>query len=309
LRGEGRGFIRHLVPATIETAAQLQSGRIVAAFSRRYLVENAGGQTVPCMPRGRKVDYACGDRVTYLMSGADQGVIEAADPRSTLFIRSDRYRTKLIAANVTQVVMLVATEPSFSLEFVDRALTAARIQRIPAFVAFNKTDLPGAVEALARLAAYRALNYPVIEFAAKRDIAPLAQRLDGQVNLLLGQSGMGKSTLVNRLVPGAQAATREISQALDSGKHTTTHARLFHIDAATDLIDCPGMQEFGLAHLSFRELEYGFVEIDALLGQCRFANCRHDKEPDCAVRAGVAGGRIAASRYASFRRIATEVQD
>jgi ribosome biogenesis GTPase len=278
-------------------------------FSRRYLVEGAGEQTIPCMPRGRKAAYACGDRVAYEMSGADQGVIDAAEPRSNLFLRSDRYRTKLIAANVTQVVMLVAAEPGFSLEFVDRALAAARIQNIPALVAFNKTDLPGADTALARLAPYRHLDYPVIAFAAKRDAAPLTQRLSGQVNLLLGQSGMGKSTLVNRLVPEAQAATREISQALDSGKHTTTHARLFHIDGATDLIDCPGMQEFGLAHLSFRELEYGFTEIDALLGKCRFANCRHDKEPNCAVRTALAEGRIAESRYASFRRIATEVQD
>jgi ribosome biogenesis GTPase len=261
------------------------------------------------MPRGRKAAYACGDRVAFIMSGADQGVIEAADPRSTLFQRSDRYRTKLIAANVTQVVMLVAAEPGFSLEFVDRALAAARIQNIPALVACNKMDLPTAEEALARLAPYRELDYPVIAFAAKRDTAPLAQRFNGQVNLLLGQSGMGKSTLVNRLVPEAQAATREISQALDSGKHTTTHARLFHIGGDTDLIDCPGMQEFGLAHLSFRELEHGFTEIDALLGQCRFANCRHDKEPDCAVRTAVADGKIAASRYASFRRIATEVRD
>jgi ribosome biogenesis GTPase len=261
------------------------------------------------MPRGRKVAYACGDRVAFSMSGADQGMIEAADPRSTLFMRSDRYRTKLIAANVTQLVVLVAAEPSFSLEFVDRALCAARIQSLPALVACNKTDLPTADAALARLAPYRELDYPVIAFAAKRDTAPLVQHLTGNVNLLLGQSGMGKSTLVNRLAPEAHAATREISQALDSGKHTTTHARLYHIGEDTDLIDCPGMQEFGLAHLSFRELEHGFAEIDALLGQCRFANCRHDKEPNCAVLAAVAGGRIAASRYASFRRIASEVQD
>jgi ribosome biogenesis GTPase / thiamine phosphate phosphatase len=272
-------------------------------------VENSEGAEIACLPRGRKTAYACADRVAYSMESADQGLIEAADPRSTLFVRSDRYRTKLIAANVSQLVMLVAAEPGFSLEFVDRALVAARNQRIPALIAFNKTDLPTAGAALAMLAPYRELGYPVIAFAAKRDCTSLSVQLSGKVNLLLGQSGMGKSTLVNRLAPGAQAATREISLALDSGKHTTTHARLYHIDGNTDLIDCPGMQEFGLAHLPFRELEYGFAEFDPLLGHCRFANCRHLKEPDCAIRNALAAEKINAGRYASFVSISAEFRD
>ncbi len=263
---------------------------------------------MPCMPRGRKLAYACGDRVSYEMTGTDQGLIDDAEARSSLFTRSDAYRTKLIAANVTQVVMLVAAEPGFSLEFVDRALVAARNQRVPALIVFNKTDLPGAAQGLARLQAYRDIGYAVIPLAVKQDAAAILPHLQGQVSLLLGQSGMGKSTLVNRLAPEALAATREISTALDSGKHTTTHARLYHIDASTDLIDCPGMQEFGLAHIPFRELEYGFAEFDGLLGHCRFSNCRHLNEPDCAIRGALAAGKIAAQRYASFRAIAAEVQ-
>ncbi len=270
-------------------------------------MENADGAQIACLPQGRNTAYACGDRVAYSMRSADQGLIEAADPRSTLLVRSNRYRTKLIAANVTQLVMLVAAEPSFSLEFIDRALVAARNQRIPSLIGFNKTDLPTAAAALARLDWYRKLGLGAIAFAAKQDCAPLARHLAGNVNLLLGQSGMGKSTLVNRLVPQAQAATREISLALDSGKHTTTHARLYHIDSSTDLIDCPGMQEFGLAHLPMREVEYGFAEFGDLLGHCRFANCRHIKEPDCAIRSAVDSGKIAATRYASFLSIAAEI--
>jgi ribosome biogenesis GTPase len=297
-------------PPTIDKGAKLEAGRIVAVFSRRYLVEGAGGMLVACMPRGRNNAYACGDRVAFSMSGADQGLIDAADPRSSLFLRSDRYRTKFIAANVTQLLVLVAVEPSFSVEFVDRALVAAKSQRIPALIACNKIDLqPQASAALAALRPYIEIGYPVIEFAAKRDCAPLRRHLQGHVTLLLGQSGMGKSTLVNRLAPAANAATREISTALDSGKHTTTHARLYHLDQETDLIDCPGMQEFGLAHLPFRELEHGFTEFDSLLGRCRFANCRHRDEPDCAIRKALAGGRIAAQRYASFRRIAEEATE
>jgi ribosome biogenesis GTPase len=285
-------------------------------FSRRYLVEGSDGTTMPCMPRGRKLAYACGDRVIYELTGSDQGLINEAEPRSNVFTRSDAYRTKLIAANVSQVVMLVAAEPSFSLEFVDRALVAARNQRVPAVIVFNKTDLPNAAEGLAKLQAYRDIGYAVIPLAVKQDAAALLPHLQGQVSLLLGQSGMGKSTLVNRFAPEALAATREISTALDSGKHTTTHARLYHIrthirtdiDAATDLIDCPGMQEFGLAHIPFRELEYGFPEFDDLLGHCRFSNCRHLNEPDCAIRVALAAGKIAPQRYASFRAIAAEVQ-
>jgi ribosome biogenesis GTPase / thiamine phosphate phosphatase len=272
-------------------------------------VERIDGSVAACLPQGRKIAYACGDRVGFDMTSADQGVIKSAGPRSTLFTRSDAYRTKLIAANATQVVMLVAAEPGFSLEFVDRALVAARNQRVPALIAFNKTDLPSAASALARLEPYRKIGYPVIPLSVKRDCAPLLPHLEGQVSLLLGQSGMGKSTLVNRLAPEANAATREISQALDSGKHTTTHARLYHIDAASDLIDCPGMQEFGLAHISFRELEYGFAEFEPLLGHCRFANCRHSNEPDCAIRKALATGTVSPQRYASFRAIAAEVKN
>jgi ribosome biogenesis GTPase / thiamine phosphate phosphatase len=272
-------------------------------------VEGGDGRAVACLPRGRKLAYACGDAVGYEMTGADQGLIETAEARSTLFIRSDAYRTKLIAANVTQVVILVAAEPGFSLEFVDRALVAARNQRVPTLIVFNKTDLPSAASALARLQPYRDIGYPVIALSLKGDYSELLPHLLGQVSLLLGQSGMGKSTLVNRLAPEATAATREISQALDSGKHTTTHARLYHIDADSDLIDCPGMQEFGLAHLPFRELEYGFAEFEPLLGHCRFANCRHLNEPDCAIRSALAEGKINQQRYASFRAIAAEVKN
>ena len=298
-----------IAPA-IETGNKLRTGRIVAVFSRRYLVEGNDGVLLACMPKGRKLAYACGDRVAYSLSGSDQGLIESVDPRSTLFVRSDSYRTKLIAANVTQLVMLVAAEPSFSLEFIDRAMVAARSQRIPALIAFNKSDLAAqAVAAFASLACYRAIGYRVIALAAKHDCTPLLSHLRGKVSLLLGQSGMGKSTLVNALAADANAATREISSALDSGKHTTTHARLYHIDENSDLIDCPGMQEFGLCHLPFRELEHGFAEFDSLLGNCRFSNCRHLNEPDCAIRAALAAGRMTAQRYASFRAIAAEVRE
>lgn len=289
-------------PTAIDKGAKLESGRIVAVFSRRYLVERGGGTLIPCMPRGRSNAYACGDRVSFAMSGADQGLIDAAVPRSSLFVRSDHYRTKLIAANVTQILVLVAAEPSFSLEFVDRALVAAKSQRIPALIACNKIDLlPQASAALAALQPYRAIGYPVIEFAAKRDCAPLRPHLQGQVTLLLGQSGMGKSTLVNALIPDAGIRVGEVSAALATGRHTTTSTTLYPlpaIDADAWIVDSPGMKAFGLSHLDPSDIAEAFVELRPLLGTCRFRDCRHDAEPDCAIQAAVRAGRVAPHRVA-----------
>ncbi len=147
----------------------------------------------------------------------------------------------------------------------------------------------------------------MIELSARQDVGALLPWLAGQVSVLVGQSGMGKSTLVNALIPDAAAATREISTALDSGKHTTTHARLYPLSdkpGAGALIDSPGLQEFGLAHLTRGEIELGFAEFQGHLGQCRFRDCRHANEPDCALKAAVARGEIAAQRLAHFVTIA-----
>jgi ribosome biogenesis GTPase len=178
-------------------------------------------------------------------------------------------------------------------------------------IVLNKVDraerLPAARAQLAPYVALSAnMELPVVELCARDDVAPLVPWLLGQVSVLVGQSGMGKSTITNALVPGAAAATREISTALDSGKHTTTHARLYRvpgIDHATALIDSPGLQEFGLAHLSFGEIEHGFPEFRTLVEHCRFRDCRHRDEPDCAIKQAVADGRIDPRRYANFLAI------
>ena len=172
----------------------------------------------------------------------------------------------------------------------------------------NKCDLADHIEeARALLAPLRAIGYPILELSARSDVGELARHLPGEVSLLVGQSGMGKSTLTNALIPEANAPTREISEWLDSGKHTTTHATLYHLDADSALIDSPGLQEFGLGHLSAGEIEHAFLELRPLLGKCRFRNCRHDREPDCAVRAAVEAGQIDPRRYAAFRALCAEI--
>jgi ribosome biogenesis GTPase len=280
-------------------------GRVVAAHGRQYVVELADGTRLPCFPRGKKSEIACGDRVDLQRTSDDQGVIEAILPRTSLLYRSNEIKQKLIAANVDQIVIVVATEPGFSDELVTRALLAAESEEIEPLIVLNKCDLADKLPAArAQLAVFAGLGYRVLELSALAHAEDLRPALHGHTSVLVGQSGMGKSKLVNALVPEARAATREISAALDSGKHTTTHATLYHLDADSQLIDSPGLQEFGLGHLDRQEIEHAFREFRPYLGQCRFRDCRHDREPDCALVAAVAAGQIDARRFALYQRIA-----
>jgi ribosome biogenesis GTPase len=279
-------------------------GLVAAAYGRHYAVElTGGGETLHCTTRGKRGNLACGDRVAVLRTAPDQGVIEAVDPRSTVFFRSDAWRQKLIAANVTQVVVVVAPWPVFSEDLLTRCLVAAEDAGARSLVVLNKIDLPEAPAALDRLTLYPGLGYEVLPIAAKREVAPLAERLEGHTSVLVGESGMGKSTIVNRLVPAARRATAEVSRSLATGKHTTTHTRLYHLDAQTHIVDAPGIQAFGLRHIGPTALARAFPEFKPWLGQCRFADCRHLREPDCAIGRAAADGMIAERRLQAYQRL------
>ncbi len=283
------------------------TGTIIAAHGRQYRVELADGESLLCFPRGKKSEVACGDQVTIERSGDTQGVIVSVEPRKTLLYRSNNFKQKLIAANVTQILIVVATEPSFSDELITRCLVAAESQDMKALIVLNKCDLAERVaSALATLAPFEKLGYPLLRLSAHADVEALRPCLSGHTSVLVGQSGMGKSTLTNALIPGTNAPTREISAALDSGKHTTTHATHYRLDKESALIDSPGLQEFGLIHLTPEAIEHGFPEFRPLLGQCRFRNCRHDREPDCAVHAAVQRVDISARRFSVFRSLINE---
>ncbi|MFN7085852.1 MAG: ribosome small subunit-dependent GTPase A [Burkholderiales bacterium] len=283
-------------------------GRVVASFGRRYLVELADAAVLDCVTRGKRVDVACGDFVMARPSSPGEGVIEEIAPRASLLYRSDAHREKLIAANVTQIVIVAAALPAFHESLINRCLAAAEHGGMAALIVLNKSDLAQAAAALERLQLYRRLGYEVLALAAKHDIAPLRARLEHHTSVLVGQSGVGKSTIVNRLLPQAAARVGELSAARGSGRHTTTHARLYHLDATSHVIDSPGMQEFGLHHLSVAELAHAFVEFRPLLGRCRFRDCRHLREPDCAIAAACAAGEISARRLASYRELASEIE-
>jgi len=286
------------------------TGIVIAAHGRHYLVE-AGGIKRNCVTRGKKSDVAVGDRVHVKATSADQGVIEAIVPRQTLLYRSDQYRAKLLAANVTQLLVVAATEPGFSDDLISRALVAADAAGIAARIVLNKTDIAAALPAARRrLALYAALGYPLHEVSARAEPeatrAALAPLLAGQTTILIGQSGMGKSSLVNLLVPDADIAVREISAALDTGKHTTTFTRLYALPDGGAVIDSPGFQEFGLYQLSEGMLERAFRDFAPYLGHCRFYNCRHLNEPGCAVLDAVAAGRITPARQALYAQLVHE---
>ncbi|HMM54956.1 MAG TPA: ribosome small subunit-dependent GTPase A [Candidatus Desulfobacillus sp.] len=284
-------------------------GVVVADFGRHYEVELADGSILPSRPRGRRSQIACGDRVALALAADSQGVIERVKPRRSLLYRSDGRRQKLIAANASQAVIVVAAEPSFSDELVSRCLVAAEQQGMRALIVLNKIDLEDKLEAArARLAPFRDLGYAVVELCALEGAAALRPALAGQCSVLVGQSGMGKSSLINALLPAAGATVREISMRLDSGKHTTTHSRLYQLGDGVSLIDSPGLQSFGLAHLSRAEIEQAFREFQPHLGGCRFRDCRHDREPDCAVRDAVAAGGIAARRLEHFHALCAAVK-
>jgi ribosome biogenesis GTPase / thiamine phosphate phosphatase len=286
----------------------LLSGEILAVHGRHYIVELASGELITCFPRGKRSLAACGDRVAVVRTAADQGVIEAVDPRRSLLYRSDQHRQKLIAANVTQMVIVLATVPSFYEELLNRCLVAAAREGIAALIVMNKLDLATAQDTgLEVLELYRNLGYSVLALSAKTDVSPLRSSLSGHLSVLVGQSGMGKSTIVNGIFPQAAARVGDVSFALDSGRHTTTHSRLYRLDERSALIDSPGLQEFGLAHLTIDEVAAGYPEFRPYLGHCRFSNCRHCDEPDCAIASAAGRADISPRRLELYRRIAREL--
>ena len=285
------------------TQESLNTGLVVATHGRHCVVELDDGTRIICHPRGKKSQSVVGDRVKW-QAAADEGTIENVQERRNLFYRRDEVRTKSFAANLDQVLILLAAEPEFSETQLSRALIAAEAEHIKPLIVLNKSDLSEPfMLAWQRLSAYRHMGYTVLPLQLKQgedlnlSLQHLQAEMSGKTTLILGPSGAGKSTLVNALVPHARALTGEISQALNSGKHTTTSTSLYWVGerpgsvglggAGTAIIDSPGFQEFGLQHIPQNQLASCMPDLKQHVSSCKFYNCTHLHEPGCGVLAAL----------------------
>jgi ribosome biogenesis GTPase len=296
----------------VTTEAQPEA-LVLVSYGSEGVVLLADGERKRCKFRRRVGRPFCGDRV--LVGRADDAalVAEAILPRKNNFVRADeRQRQHVIAANLDQVLIVVATRPLPSRDLMERYLLAVHSLGIEPVIIYNKTDLKIAAgetaagaSVLAHMSDYEALGYTVVRTSCKTEpgISGLRSLLKNRTSILVGQSGVGKSSLINQVLPNMQIQTGELSTSTGKGTHTTTSTILYQLTDGGYLIDSPGVWEYGIWKLDNNELAAGFLEFDPWLGQCRFNNCVHATEPDCAIKKAVTDGQIREWRYQSYLRL------
>jgi ribosome biogenesis GTPase len=292
-----------------------REGLIVAHYGTQVAVESAPGQSQRCHIRANLEGLVTGDRVVWC-EGDPMGVVVAQLERDSVLSRPDPYgKLKPVAANIDQILLVIAPFPEPHANLVDRYLVAAETVDIEPVILLNKTDLlqgdtdlQAAMDDL--LAIYPTLGYRVLRTSIKDDsLQNLHDALSEHTSIFVGQSGVGKSSLVNVLLPEADMRVGALSENTQKGTHTTTTAQLFHLECGGTLIDSPGIREFGLWHMNRQQVEWGFREFRALLGSCKFRDCQHEQEPGCAVLAAVESGTISERRLASYRYIVTTLDE
>jgi ribosome biogenesis GTPase len=287
------------------------AARVIESFGRRVTVATADGATLPAELFGKRLTCVCGDEVTIRppsRSSGDVAKVVTVAPRRSTFARTDgRGRTEPLAANLSLLAVIVAPEPVPDPYIADRYLAGAALAGITAIVVVNKSELSSAAAAEFQtyLSEYETAGYEVLRLSAlsSDSVAPLKARLDGTVAMLVGQSGMGKSTLTNALAPESLRPTRTISESTGEGRHTTVSTALFRIPGSGELIDSPGVRDYAPPPVEDSQVQVGWPEILALAPQCRFNNCLHLREPGCAVTEAVAANRIPPRRYESYKRL------
>ena len=285
--------------------------RVIVAYGSQCLVETAVGELIDCKSRRKAGRAVCADQVQFSRQQGRGAILESVQPRRNSFPRADRHgRKRIVAANLDQIVIVVAPSPQPTRDLINRYLVAANSVAIPAAICLNKDDLIGDDEDRLwneRARIYAKLNIPFCRCNTRAGggLAALQEILTGGTAILVGQSGVGKSSIINHLVPDLKLRTREISKSTAKGRHTTTATTLYQRADGGDLIDSPGVWEYGIWKMDAGEIAAGFREFGAFIGHCRFSNCKHLVEPGCAIEAAAESGQIAAARLASYRRIVT----
>ncbi|MBM2854955.1 MAG: Small ribosomal subunit biosis GTPase RsgA [Steroidobacteraceae bacterium] len=295
--------------------APAREGRVVSSHGRDAVVEDAKRHRIHCRLQGRRLSVVCGDNVRWIEADTEgaAGLITEVRPRRTELARmNSRGKAEVVAANLTQLVSVIAPLPAPDLGLCDRYLAAAEWAGLRACVVANKSDLPEARALLGdALDGYAAIGYPVV-WASKRTAGgaqEIALRLKDEISVLVGQSGVGKSSLINLLVPGVEATVQEISRAAETGQHTTSVASLYLLPSGGDLVDSPGVRDFAPPLPPPREIASGFREIARAAVSCRFKDCMHLREPGCAVAAAKDAGKILARRMASYRQLVGQAEE
>lgn len=294
-----------------------EEGVVISRFGQHADVESQHGTLGRCNLRRTLGSVVCGDKVIW-RPGSNEGVpgvIEAVYPRHSVLTRPDFYDgVKPVAANIDQIVIVSSVMPEFSSNIIDRYLVAAEDVEITPFIVLNKVDMLGDADRVAierQLDIYRGLGYPVLLVSSKsgEGIDALKAALADKVSIFVGQSGVGKSSLTNALLPGLDVLTGEISDVSGLGQHTTTTARLYHFPSGGDLIDSPGIREFALWHLEPERVTWCFVEFRDYLGGCKFRDCKHKDDPGCVLREAVERGEITRERFGNYHRILESMQE
>lgn len=260
------------------------TGLVVTSFGRQFIVE-VDGVNYQAVTKAKRIDYVVGDRVTVDIINTEQLQIVDLIPRINLVYRIDPMRSKIIASNVDQILIVIAIKPHFDSDFLNSCLIFAESSQITPIIILNKTDLPESADFITKIDRLYAkkLHYMVSKLSALNNCDELNQILSNKTSLLIGQSGVGKSTITNKIIPLANTRTSGLGKQDMSGCHTTTNATLYHINATSDLIDCPGLQGFGLYDVPLDGLVSFFPEFRDYLGKCKFNDCRHLNEPGCVI--------------------------
>ncbi len=278
---------------------QEQIGLVIARYGQHLLVESESGKLYQCTGRQNIELSVAGDQVIFQEISGNKGVVSALLERDNTLKRSH----KLIAANIDQLWLIVAIEPHYQFELIDRYLVVAENAGLPINIVVNKIELNDKNEQLENnFSIYESIGYSVFYLSVKEkiNIDQFKASLNDKSHIFLGQSGVGKSSLINELIPDLNLRVNEISNKSKLGKHTTTNTTLYHIPSGGDLIDSPGVREFQLNDLSDQEILNGFREFKPFVGQCKFRNCAHINEPNCTIKNAVDSGEINQKRYESY---------